>query len=58
MSNERLRVVLEFNKNSMEDLKLYKRLSEFSHPASIVKDILKGLIPLSILGDQETNDKK
>ncbi|MGU9539278.1 hypothetical protein ACQX0N_09890 [Clostridium tepidum] len=46
---ERLRVVLEFKKEDIEELKLYGRLLKFSNPAAIVKDILKGTLPIEIL---------
>ena len=43
---ERLRIVLEFNKNRIDDLKLYSELNKYSNAAAHVKDILKGLSPL------------
>lgn len=46
---ERLRVVLEFKKSDMEELELYSKLIKFTNPASIVKDILKGILPLDVL---------
>lgn len=52
---ERLRVVLEFKKDDMRELELYAKLLEFSNPPSIVKDILKGNLPLSVVYDGEKN---
>ena len=57
MGNERLRIVLEFNKGNIEDLKLYKKLIKFSHPAAIIKDILKGVIPITIIDGQVSKDE-
>lgn len=54
---ERLRVVLEFKKNDLEEVDLYERLLAFSNPGSMVKDILKGLIPLSVLEGFEDEDE-
>lgn len=53
--SERLRVVLEFKKGNIEELKLFQKLLKFSNPASTIKDILKGNIPLNVL---EEDDKK
>ncbi len=53
---ERLRIVLEFKKTSAEDLELYSKLLDFSNPPGMVKDILKGLVPLSVL--EKEDDKK
>lgn len=46
---ERLRIVLEFKRSDMEELKLYSDLLKFSNPASIIKDILKGLVPVTVI---------
>lgn len=46
---ERLRIVLEFNKGKIEDLKLFSELNKYSNPAAHVKDILKGLVPVPTL---------
>ena len=40
---ERLRIVLEFNKGKIDDLRLYSELNKYSNPSAHVKDILKGL---------------
>jgi len=56
MANERLRIVLEFKKTSVEDLELYQKLLVFSNPAATIKDILKGVIPISVLDDEEFED--
>ena len=39
---QRLRIVLEFSKNKIADLKLYQELIKYSNPPAHVKDILKG----------------
>jgi len=57
MASERLRIMLEFKKTSREDLELYKKLLVFSNPAATVKDILKRVIPLSVLDDEEFEDE-
>lgn len=51
---ERLRVILEFSKNKQDDLELYSKLIRFSNPGAVVKDILKGVLPLSSI----ESDKK
>lgn len=49
----RLIIQVEFNKGKFEELQLYSRLKEFAAPGSIIKDILKGNLPLSILKNNE-----
>lgn len=51
---ERLRVVLEFSKNKKDDLELYGKLIKLSSPAAIVKDILKGVLPLDTIDTIDT----
>lgn len=46
---QRLRIILEFSKNKPEDLELYGKLLRLSSPAAIIKDILKGVLPLSTI---------
>lgn len=46
---QRLRIILEFSKSKKEDLELYGKLIQLSNPGATIKDILKGLIPLSAL---------
>ncbi|MFV3012699.1 hypothetical protein ACLD43_13680 [Clostridium botulinum] len=46
---DRLRVVLEFKKSDINELELYARLLEFTNPAAVVKDILKGTLPVKII---------
>ncbi|EPY6430784.1 hypothetical protein [Clostridium sporogenes] len=50
---ERLRVVLEFRKSDLEELQLYDKLLKFSNPAAVIKDILKGTLPIKILYEEE-----
>lgn len=42
----RLRITVEFNKNKIEDLRLYQDLQEYSNPGAHIKDVLRGLLPL------------
>ncbi|MGL4665963.1 MAG: hypothetical protein ACRCWA_13190 [Clostridium butyricum] len=46
---QRLRIILEFSKNKSEDLELYGRLLRLSSPAAVIKDILKGVLPLDTI---------
>ncbi|NEZ47816.1 hypothetical protein FDF74_11550 [Clostridium niameyense] len=52
----RLRIVLEFNKGKIEDLKLYQELQKYSNPGAYVKDALRGLVPLPIKNTKGNND--
>lgn len=55
---ERLRIVIEFKKTDMNDIKLFSRLISFSAPGAVIKDILKGNIPLSVLEDESERSIK
>ncbi|WP_332833485.1 hypothetical protein [Clostridium perfringens] len=50
---KRLVIPVEFSKSKIEDLQLYGKLKEYSAPGAIIKDILKGNLPLSILKNEE-----
>jgi hypothetical protein len=50
---DRLRIVVEFSRKNIDDLKLYGELIKFSNPPSHIKDILKGLSPLPVLNKDE-----
>ncbi|ASN68317.1 hypothetical protein 10S11_55 [uncultured Caudovirales phage] len=50
---DRLRVILEFKKTDMKEIELYAKLLEFSNPAAVVKDILKGVLPVEIITEME-----
>lgn len=50
---DRLRIVVEFKKTDMEELKLYQSLLRFSNPPSTIKDILKNRLPVGILYEIE-----
>jgi len=52
---ERLRIVLEFNKNRIDDLKLYCELNKYSNAAAHIKDILKGLAPVPTINTDNEN---
>lgn len=49
----RLRIVLEFTKNKPDDLELYSKLIRLSNPGAVIKDILKGVLPLNIIDSIE-----
>ncbi|AUN18186.1 hypothetical protein B2H91_06360 [Clostridium botulinum] len=53
MMADRLRVVLEFRKTDLKELQLYGELLKFSNPGAVVKDILKGTLPIKILYKEE-----
>lgn len=53
MMADRLRVVLEFRKSNIKELQLYGKLLKFSNPAAVVKDILKGTLPVDIINLKE-----
>ncbi|AJE10606.1 hypothetical protein T259_1873 [Clostridium botulinum CDC_1436] len=53
MMADRLRVVLEFKKSDIKELKLYGKLLEFTNPGAVVKDILKGTLPIKILYEED-----
>ena len=54
----RLRVILEFSKTKKDDLELYSKLIKLSNPGAVVKDILKGVLPLdTIYTIDKTNEK-
>lgn len=55
---DRLRIVVEFRKTDLEELKLYKSLLSFSNPPSIIKDILKNKLPVGILYEIEDFEEK
>lgn len=52
----RLIIQVEFSKSKIEELQLYSKLKEFSTPGSIIKDILKGVLPLEILNNTSDNE--
>lgn len=53
----RLVISVEFSKSKVEELELYAKLKEYSAPGAIIKDILKGNLPLSILKEGNDSDK-
>lgn len=55
---DRLRIVVEFRKTDMEELKLYQALLGFSSPPSTIKDILKNKLPVGILYSIEDFDEE
>lgn len=50
---DRLRIVVEFRKTDLEELKLYQSLLSFSSPGATIKDILKNRLPVGILYEIE-----
>lgn len=53
---QRLRVVLEFSKSKPDDLELYSKLIRLSNPGAIVKDVLKGVLPLDTINTIKESD--
>lgn len=53
MADNRLRIMVEFKKTDEKEMKIYNKLQEFSNPCAIIKDILKGRLPVGILMDVE-----
>lgn len=56
---QRLRITIDFNKNRIDDLRLYEVLIKYSSPGAHIKDVLKGLSPLPNIdnGTQKENFK-
>nr|DAW63549.1 MAG TPA: hypothetical protein [Caudoviricetes sp.] len=50
---KRLMITMEFSQIKEEDIQLYLKLKEFDKPGLIVKEILKGRLPLSILQEEQ-----
>ena len=50
---KRLVIPVEFSSIKEEEILLYAKLKGYSSPGSIIKDILKGKLPVSILNFQE-----
>ena len=48
-------ITVEFSRIKEEDIQLYLKLKEFDKPGSIIKDILKGRLTLSILQEEQKN---
>ena len=46
-------ITVKFSRIKEEDIQLYLKLKEFDKPGSIIKDILKGRLPLSILQEEQ-----
>lgn len=56
---DRLRIVVEFRKSDLEELKLYQSLLGFSSPGATIKDILKNKLPVGILyGIEDFEDEE
>lgn len=55
---KRLVIPVEFSFSKEEEIKLYTTLKGYSSPGSIIKDILKGKLPVSILNYQEGLDNE
>ena len=50
---KRLMITMEFSQIKEEDIQLYLKFKEFDKPGLIVKEILKGRLPLSILQEEQ-----
>ena len=46
-------ITVKFSRIKEEDIQLYLKLKEFDKPGSIIKDILKGRLTLSILQEEQ-----
>lgn len=46
---KRFVIPVEFSKTKDDEQRLYDKLKTYSNPQSIIKDILKGTLPVSIL---------
>lgn len=53
MASQRLKIVVECLKSNKEEIELYEKLSNFTYPGVIIKEILLGKLPLSILKGNE-----
>ena len=49
MASNRLTLVVEFSKSDLEEVEMYNLIRGFSSPQGIVKDILKGKLPASLV---------
>ena len=58
MNKKRLMISLEFCKNRNEEVELYFKLRKYSNSSGIIKDILKGIIPVSILDTELSKEEK
>lgn len=50
---KRMKIALEFKVKKAGESELYDKLISFSNPQGIIKDILMGKLPLSILNPNE-----
>ena len=50
---KRLIITVKFSRIKEEDIQLYLKLKEFDKSGSIIKDILKGRLTLSILQEEQ-----
>lgn len=49
MTKKRMRITINFKDTSSEETELYNKLQTYSNTSSIIKDILLGKLPVSIL---------
>ena len=49
MTKARLLITLEFNKNSREEVAMYNLIRSYSSAQGIIKDVLKGKLPVSLV---------
>lgn len=49
MATDRMIITVEFKKTNEDDIKIYEKLKGFSSPQGIIKDILKGKLPLELI---------
>ena len=53
---DRLKITIEFNKASIEDLKFYANLKNFDKAGVICKNVLMGKLPVSVLEVKENEN--
>ena len=50
---DRLKITIEFSKENLEDLKFYANLKKFDKAGIIIKNVIMGKLPVSVLEVQE-----
>lgn len=57
MTKKRMRITINFKDTSPEETELYNKLQTYSNTSSIIKDILLGKLPVSILDLSKESSK-
>ena len=53
LDKKRLMITLDFSKAKENEVKLYEKLTKFTHPQGIIKDILLKNLPVDILYNKD-----